>query len=197
MRPFNPPLPAGSYDPALDAQRRAATRGLGDVRQDISTGNVRDTVDYGLGREDILRDQRIAQEDYDRNRAMLQQSFQSLANRQRQQAAAAGVLSGGIALEAARKRAAAQAQQQQVLDVGKQRFDENISTALGRLALELAPPGEGGPLGGRRFQDRATQLTRAEREDSEFGIDIEAQKQFSAAQSGYVPPRRRRRRRRA
>jgi hypothetical protein len=38
----------------LDAQRRAASRGLGDTVADIGTANTRDTVDYGLNRDDIF-----------------------------------------------------------------------------------------------------------------------------------------------
>jgi hypothetical protein len=59
---------------------------------------------------------------------------------------------------------------------------------LGRLALDYAPPDATNPLGGRRFQDRATQLTRAQREDTAFGLDTGAEKMFQATQSGWIPP---------
>jgi hypothetical protein len=50
-------LPAGTYDPALDAQLGQASRGFGDLQQDAATQFGRATVDYGLGRENILRQQ--------------------------------------------------------------------------------------------------------------------------------------------
>lgn len=226
-----PPIPLGFYDPALDAQRRAAERGLGDLQQDVNTANTRDTVDYGLGRQDILRsaDRSLAdlgrtrtqtledlgtsrsriQEDYDRNVALLTQAYQRLEDRQKQQAAGAGVLDGGALLQAAAKRSSNMAQDRAELDTARNRALADIDTrerrlqegvdldtgrigedrdlALGRLALDLAPPDAANPLGGRRFQDRTVQVTRAGRENTQFGIDVEAQKAAQAAAAGYTP----------
>ena len=189
LKPYvPPPLPAGSFDPALDAQRRAATRGLGDLEQDIQTAGVRDTVDYGLGRESIQRAQGRGNSDIDAQLAMMQRGFQRLAGQQRQSIHAAG-LGEGARLQAAARRMANETVARQPLDVARTRLNEDAALQMGQLALELAPPGtEGGPLGGRRFQDRGTQLSRAQREDVSFGLDIDAQKSFQAAQSGYDPP---------
>lgn len=202
--------PAGSYDPALDAQRRAAGRGLGDLTADIGTAGTRDTVDYGLSREEIQRNQSRGLEDLtqsrdrglqdiDRNVQMLQRNYARLGDQQRQSINAAGLGGGGAALQAASKRTANEAFDQAPLDQARTRIGEDFtrqstrlgedaSSQLGRLALDSAPPDAGNPLGGRSFQDRTTQLTRAQREDTQFGLDVGEQKAFQAAQSGWVPP---------
>jgi hypothetical protein len=205
-----PPPPTGTYDPALDAQRRAASRGLRDTVADTSTANTRDTVDYGLGRDDIFRAQTRGNEDLttsrdrgygdvDRQIAVLQRGYQTLAGQQAQQFQAHGLAYGGAALQAAAKRQANEAFDQQPLDVARARIGEDFTRQtgrlgedtglqLGRLALDYAPPDASNPLGGRRFQDRGTALTRAKREDTAFGLDVGAEKYFQATQSGWVPP---------
>lgn len=210
FKPYQPPpLPSGSYDPALDAQVGAAGRGIGDLERDTARDDLRDRVDYGEGRDQINqgRDRGLADldrqfgrgtEDLDWQSSMLQRSYSQLANRQSQQINAAG-LSGGAALQAAAKRAANMAVDQRPIDTARQRLTEDTSLSrsrleqdtawqLGQLAKDFAPPGEGGPLGGRRFQDRADALARAQRENVQFGIDVEALKAFQAGQSGYEAP---------
>jgi hypothetical protein len=51
-----PGPPAGSYDPALDAELRAAQRGYGDVQADTELATSRAAQDYGLGTDTIRRD---------------------------------------------------------------------------------------------------------------------------------------------
>jgi hypothetical protein len=142
-KPYVPPKPpAGSYDPALDAQRAAAQRGLGDLTQDVETAGTRANVDYGRSTE------------------LLKQAYGRLGVRQEEQAATSGVIDGGALLQAAAKRAANESTEQTGLDLGYQR-------------------------GGI---DRTTQLTRARRENTAFGLDTDAQIAFQASQAGYVPP---------
>jgi hypothetical protein len=119
---------------------------------------------------------------------VLQRGYQTLASQQRQQFQAHGLAYGGASLQAAAKRQANEAFEQQPLDVARARLGEDTGLQLGRLALDMAPPDASNPLGGRRFQDRTTQLTRAKREDASFGLDIGAEKVFQATQSGWVPP---------
>jgi hypothetical protein len=205
-----PPPPTGSYDPALDAQRRAASRGLRDTVTDTGIANTRDTVDYGLNRDDVLRAQTrgLADlttsrdrgfSDVDRQVAVLQRGYQTLAGQQRQQFQAHGLAYGGASLQAAAKRQANEAFDQQPLDTARARIGEDFTRQsgrlgedtglqLGRLALDYAPPDATNPLGGRRFQDRTTALTRAQREDAAFGLDIGQEKVFQATQGGWVPP---------
>jgi hypothetical protein len=47
-----PPIPTGYYDPSLDAQRDAASRGLTQTEQDIGLAGRRGAEDYGLDPND-------------------------------------------------------------------------------------------------------------------------------------------------
>lgn len=67
--------PPGWYDPGLDAQAAAANRGVLDLGQDVQTGNLRDTVDYGLGRDSILRGQTRGLEDLGSQRSQLDTGY--------------------------------------------------------------------------------------------------------------------------
>lgn len=207
--PWSSSPPSGTFDPALDAAKGAADRGYGDLKDDIERDNTRDTVDYGLQRDDIIRQGMQAEtdrqtafgregEDYSRNVSMLQRAYAIKGQNQAQQMNSYGVLNGGAALQAARKRAANQAIDRQPLDTSHTRFqtdsaeqqkriNEGTQLSLGKLSLLMAPPDASNPLGGRSFQDRGTQLTRAGRENSQFGIDTEAQKGFQAAGTGWDP----------
>lgn len=201
FKPYKPPPPpAGSYDPALDAQLGAAHRGYEDLQQDTATADLRAGVDYGLDRGDVVqrRDRGYAdlglnesrtREDYGWQTQMLDRSYAQLARRQAEGARASGVLSGGLALQAAAKRAENEAVDRHPLDVNfnraitdigtqRTRLGEDTDSALGRLAL-------GYERGG---QDRTSQLARAGREGAEFGQDVAAQRLYQAAQSGYVAP---------
>src|SRR3954466_9226666 len=55
FKPFVPPTkpPPGWYDPSLDAQQRAAQRGLGDLEQDTEKSQTRATSDFNLGNQRI------------------------------------------------------------------------------------------------------------------------------------------------
>lgn len=229
--PWSSSPPSGTYDPSLDAAAAAANRGYGDLQSDVTTQNQRDTVDYGLSRDELIRqgmqteaDRQLAYsregqdygqtvsregEKYDRNIAMLKRAYAVKGNAQGQQANAYGVLSGGALLQAASKRAANQALDQQPIDTNhtrtladaetahtryqadsatqQQRTSDATQLALGKLALQMAPPDASNPLGGRSFQDRTTQLTRGGRENTQFGIDTEAQKAFQAGGMGWDP----------
>lgn len=210
FRPYKaPPIPTGLYDPALDAARGAATRGLQDTIGDAATQTLRDTVDYGLGRDqiqlaqdrgtqDITTQYQHGSQDLDTRAQALVRSFAQLQSRQGQQINAAG-LGGGAVLQAAAKRQQAQQLEQGQIDTARQRLGDATLTAAnrlnqdsdvqrGNLALELGPVSADNPLGGRRAQDRGTALTRAKREDTQFGIDTTAQKAFQAAGMDYVAP---------
>lgn len=50
-----PPLPSGSYDPAIDAQLGAAQRGLGDLVGDYNVNQSRAGVDYGLQQSQLVQ----------------------------------------------------------------------------------------------------------------------------------------------
>lgn len=179
-----PQAPPGTYDPNLDISLSAAGRGLSDTTQDIATANTRDTTDYLTGVGQL--DQTGAREgqDYASRVAMLTRSYDQLGNRQGQQQAQAGVEAGGAALQAAAKRQANMALERAPIDTAHTRAGEDIQRSRDQLALELAPPTADSPLGGRRFQDRGTQLSRGQRELAQFGIDTSTVKNFQATQSG-------------
>lgn len=179
LQPYKPPLPpAGSYDPALNAQLDASHRGILDVRQDTELGLSRAGQDFTFGSEDLNRGLARGEQDYARNTGMLQRSFNILAGQQAQAQRQMGVSTGGAVLQAAAKRKANQAVQQQGLDVGIARAREDTATGLGRLGVGY----------NRQVTDFTTGQSRAERENTAFGGDVLAQKYFQAAQSNWEPP---------
>jgi hypothetical protein len=185
FRPYVVPhAPAGTYDPNLDIQVSAAGRGLQDLTQDVATQGVRDTSDYLTGVGGIQQGQQREGQDYDSRVNALTRAYDQLHGRQAQQQAAAGVDRGGAVLQAAAKRAANMALDRQPIDVSHTRAGEDSTRQLDALGLELAPPSADSPLGGRRFQDRGTQLVRAQREGAQFGIDTQTVKDFQGTQSG-------------
>lgn len=200
-RPWQPPpIPSGYYDPALDAQRRAAQRGYVDFQQDVGLAGSRSAEDYGIQTGDIrqqfgrsMQDLGLARqyegENYGRSTGLLGRQFGILANQQRQRLAQSGVLSGGIALLAAQKRAANQAVEQQGLDIAHTRALTGFGTQETRLGENLNQSLGAAGLGYTRgVTDRATQLARAGRENTSFGLDVEAEKAYQAQQAGYVAP---------
>jgi hypothetical protein len=201
-RPPPPPLPpAGSYDPALDAARNAASRGLLDTRQDTGLQLGRAGQDYSLGveglqraqtrgTEDIATQRLRGNQDYSQNTALLRRSFNILAGKQQESANAAGLIGGGALLQAAAKRQANQGIQQQALDVGHTRLNEDLTRAGTRLGEDTQTGiGQLGLGYTRQTTDLSTGLQRATRENTQFGLDTAAQRAYQATQSGWDPPR--------
>lgn len=192
LQPFSPftpygTPPTGSYDPALDAQVGAAGRGLFDLGQDTQTQKDRLGTDYNLQRGDLVTAQDRATADHQRALDMLQRNYAQLGNRQAQGQARAGVIGGGAVLQAAAKRAANKALEQQPIDTSFNRFTEDNQSAQGRLALNMAPPDAGNPLGGRAYQDLNSTLTRGKREGAFFGLDVAGEKAYQASGAGWDP----------
>jgi hypothetical protein len=211
--PYRPPTPpAGSYDPSLDSQEAAARRGLSDLQGQLGTQQARDVTDYALAQQDMLTNyqqqtgdlqlrRNQTQQDFTRGNELRGQRYQVLGRNQLQTANTAGVLRGGALLQAAARRSFNQGQEQQDANTQYGRQIGGIDTAYGRatqdyenragkLALDYSPPDANNPLGGRRFQDRTTQLTQAQRELAFFGQDIGNQRTFQAAASGWDPEQR-------
>jgi len=162
MRP-----PPGTYDPALDAQERAAGRGLGDFVLDTEQTRGRNLTDFVLGTQDIARqrtefgediaterqgvetsfgrsltdlltERTQTGEDYTRNLSQLQRNFDILGSQQKQSINAAGLSSGGASAQAQRKRAENQAWEKAPIDTGFKRFGEASALAEGRLGEDKA-----------------------------------------------------------
>lgn len=114
-----PPIPSGYYDPNLDAQRDAASRGLLDTQEDVGT------------------QERRGGEDYNTNVAALTKHYTDLGTAQGEQANAYGVVPGGGALlQAAAKRAANQATDQGNLDSTYNRSIADLGNTLTRAQRE-------------------------------------------------------------
>lgn len=189
FRPYQPPpVPSGSYDPSLDAQLGQSKRGLGDLRADTETANTRDTVDYSTMQGDVTQQRDRTLADLNSQLEAVGRSYTRLGGRQTEGANAAGLLGGGALLQAAQKRAANEAIDRKPINTAMTRTTADAAEQLQKLALDYAPASADNPLGGRRFQDRTTALTRAQREGSQFGIDVNNQKLYQASQVGYVAP---------
>jgi hypothetical protein len=178
-QPPKPPLPpAGSYNPDLDAARAAAGRGILDTRQDTELGLARAGQDYGLGVEDLNRGLADRTDAFHRNTEALQRSFNVLAGQQANAQRQMGLTGGGALLQAATKRQANQQIQQRSLNEDQLRAVRDTNIGIGRLGVGY----------NRQVTDFGTGLSRAERENSQYGLDLNAQRMFQATQSGWEPP---------
>lgn len=160
--------PLGYYDPNLDAQQRAETRGFENTSDDIGTALARAGVDLaattarygtdttragedyasgvaaterGAGRSlsDLILARGRTGEDYKTTLANLQRSYDTLANTQGEGARKAGAeATGGVYAQAARKRAANQALDKAPIDTAYQRFMADSTTSENRLGEDKA-----------------------------------------------------------
>jgi hypothetical protein len=173
-----PVAPAGMYDPALEAQRHASQRGLLDFSQDTELAGSRAAQDYTFGVEGLKTQRQRAFEDIARQVSMLTRDYGSLARRQAEGDAQAGVINPAIAAKQMQIRAANMAFDRQPLEAATRRTAQDYSTGVGRLGVDFARGGV----------DRATGLARARRENTQFGLDIGAQERYQATQAGWEPP---------
>lgn len=201
--PFQTPdrPPPGTYDPNLDAAEAASGRGYGDLQQDTTRDNTRAEDDYTTAKGLLQKhlDQALADAGTTRTRqhqgyeeaiAALDRNYQRLGNVQGEQAAAAGGFGAGGALQQAlEKRLGNQAIDRKPMDTNEaqQLADYNtfVDRAKGGFADDLGQLSLGFTRGN---DDRATQLGRAGRENTQFGVDTGAQRWYQATQAGYDPP---------
>lgn len=156
--------PLLTYDPSIEASRRAAKRGLKDLkvdtkraqrylkqdwrteRKDLQTQRRRGLRDIGLQRSRGLRDIGYERTDtrlgLERGRADFATELDNLihgykvqGNEQAQNAAAAGVGGGAVAQASEAARAANLARSRQPLDTSMQRLEEDTATSLTRLGV--------------------------------------------------------------
>lgn len=210
------PPPPGSYDPALDQTLAAAGRGYGDLQDDTQIQAHRLGEDYttqktalDTGRQRF--DQGLAttadqqQQDYGTQVASLLKNYGDLATSQGERQNASGVLTGGTALQAAAKRAANQQLGQSALDTvlarqagarwtQAQQAHQDYDTNVAGLNQQYGAPtsGDGSTAdslatGGRAYQDLGLGLSRAGRENTQFGVDTSTTKAYQAANAGYDP----------
>lgn len=171
--------PIGTYDPSIEAQRRATERGLQQTLQDTKTERKRTlqdlqqqlhdlAVNKKRGKQDINRSlsrglQDIGtrrsginlrasrgNEDFQMNLEALARSYDRRAGAQTQAENAAGLIGGGAFQASANKRATNYALDRQPLDIAHQRLGEDVSRALTGLQTDQQ----------RLQQDSSRSLTR-------------------------------------
>lgn len=187
--------------------RANAQRGVGWGLEDINRGSDRAIADLerasGRSLADLLRRRGRAGEDYRENIAGVQRGFAQLGAAQSQTARAAGVQRGGALAQALAKRKANEEIARKPIDTGFERFDWDSRQAESRLgedtALGRSRIGEDRDRGVSRLnagaqedfaaldrgllrgtEDAASQLARAGRENTQFGLDANAQRFYQA-----------------
>lgn len=187
--------------------KAAVQRNLDSGLQDVNTGADRSLADLqrtsGRTLADLLRDRARAGENYGSSIEGLQRNYAQLGSAQTQTARAAGVQRGGALAQALAKRQANQAIDRQPIDTGFARFGQDSTQAQGRLGedtqLGTSRIGEDRTLATGRLQagaatdfaslgrgllrgteDAATQLARAGRENTQFGLDANAARFYQA-----------------
>lgn len=173
--------PPYTYDPAIDAERRAIERGLEDTLRDTALERKYARKDFKVDRRsdklqkrrtlaDLLRESRRGTQDIGLRTADVQQRaargqadftsqlqdlsrrFNTLGQNQAQNANAAGVLEGGTMRAAAAKRASNEALAQAPILTASQRLGQDTQTALNRLAIDQTRLNQ--DIGQDRFQTR-------------------------------------------
>lgn len=191
--------PAGTYDPALDAQQGAAQRGFADIQQDTETAGQRANTDwttnrteagaqrgyglqdfateradtersYGRSLADLLTSRARGGEDYQRTVQGISRNYSNLGSSQAESAAARGVTQGGTLAAALAARTSNEALDRQPVDTGFQRFTADSAQAERRMG-----------------EDRASTLGRIDRNQSRFlaGYDDPTTGLFSKLDTGY------------
>jgi len=164
-------VPYGSYDPSIAAQRRAAERGLGDLRDDTKTANKWSRTDlnqnlndiarkWTQGKQDIRRSYRregqkldFRKTDLKRDAGRNRQDFSSKladigrkfgiqAGSQKEAQNASGTLYGGTAAAAAAKRAENQAYAEKPIAVAQGRMEQDLTTNLARIGTARTQLGQ-------------------------------------------------------
>lgn len=173
-----PPIPAGAYNPIRDIELNAGKRGTQNTVEDLGTKESRGQASYLLGVEGVKRQEAEQAQGRSEALASLQRSYQRLGVRQTEQAREAGVLRGGAVLQSAAKRTANEGIAKAPIETSFQRQQEGDQRSLGQLALSRQQEAE----------DDTTGIGRAEREQSQFGVDTQTLEGREAAENGYVAP---------
>lgn len=201
--PFAPPTspPPGTYDPGLDASKRANDRGLLDLKQDTDLGNQRADTQHTASLAQLLRGRQrgeadlgaaLAREtaDFGRNTETLQRNYSNLGLAQTARASQGAFVDTGSIAAGAGARQENQGRDQGELNLAHSRFGEDNTTARTRLGEDYD---SGVTQADTEFQygvdDRASTLARALREGNFFGQDTAAAKMYQATSSGlFTPP---------
>lgn len=154
------------------------------------TADVNQSADRSLA--DLLTGRSRASQDYGTAVAGLDRNYQRLGSAQTQTSRQAGVQRGGALAQSLAKRTANEAIDRAPMDTGFSRFNADSALQEGRIgtdrgtALGRLQEGAASDLAGlktnylRGAEDANTQLGIAGRENSQFGLDANAQKFYQA-----------------
>jgi hypothetical protein len=195
--------PSMTYDPALEAQRRAAQRGLEDTEADVktkqhfadrdlslalrgirinTTRHRQDTNrEYGRGVQklanqetDTRKDAGRQEEDFHTRLADIGRQFAELGKRQGEGANAAGVNDAGTAAASAAARGANQVRAEAPIHTAEGRLQEDLMSTLDRIAQARGYLGEDHTrVLNRLNQDRNIQRREAHRETGRTEFSLE------------------------
>ena len=183
-----PPLPGGSFNPQRTIEGEESNRGLGQTEGEIATARSRGAADFATAASEIGRKETQQEQDYNRAKELLGQSYKRLGVSQEEGANRAGVLTGGALLQAAAKRTANQATEQGAADTNYHRTREGDALELAKLIREDAPPDASNPQGGRNFQDLLTKLTNSQSNNAFFQKALQQLEGQEASERGYEAP---------
>ena len=174
--------PTGYYDPSIDSQVSAGARGLGDLRIDVDTGKRRGLEDRDLTLADLMTGENRTRADATLATQNLGRQFGQLATGQAEAGRVRGIVSGGLAEQAAQIRAANQGRAQSQIDLSLNRALEDITTQRGDVNRGFDRQfGSGGDLD--------LQLARGEREQPLLEADANDLRLGQARAAGWVPPK--------
>jgi hypothetical protein len=177
------------------------------LNQDYGTNVAAEGTNYQRSLADLLTQRQQGTEDYQTNLQNLDRSYQILGNQQTGADRNAGAFAGsGAQLQAARKRAANQALDQAPIDTAyqrstaqsaldEQRLGQDDQTTLANLLTQYQRGGQAIDTGlgqtgldyQRSNEDLTTQLARAQRENTQFGLDTDTARWAQAMQAGASP----------
>lgn len=196
-----------TYDPGLEAQRRAAQRGLHDTEQDVGTERHYNKTDLvqalkdirtttGRKRQDIMRtNARSAQklsndeqdvqtkgqrasQDFGTQLENIGRQFAQLGHRQSEGANAAGVLDSGTMSAAAVARGRNQQLAEAPIHVGQERLNEDLLTALQRIGTARGELGQDTETAvGRLGEDRNRERLLTHRQAGRKDISLTRKEQ--------------------
>jgi hypothetical protein len=173
--------PTGYYDPTIDHQVAAGKRGLDDLRIDIGTGKRRGAEDRDTTLADLLTAETRTRDDARLATENLGLQFQRLARGQAEGARVRGIVSGGLAEQAAGIRATNQGRAQATIDTSLTRAMEDIGTQRTNVGRAFDRQfGDGGDLD--------LTLIRGEREQPLLEADANELRLGQARAARYVPP---------
>jgi hypothetical protein len=175
-KPYQPVVPSAAYNPTLDIELEAGKRGTANTIEDLLTKRSRGDAGFAIDQGELQREEGEQSAAHDRALKSIAQGFQRLGVRQTEGANAAGVLHSGALAQAAQKRAANEATAREPVDVAYAQQQGANKRALARLALAHQQEGE----------DTGTGISRAEREQAQFGIDTRTVENREATNNGYL-----------